>query len=85
MSAGIVHQDLPHQLRCHGEEMFPILELNRTSNQPEIGFMYDRGALQRVIQTLPLQVVVCYPAKLVVDHRQQYVQRGVVAFSPPPE
>jgi len=37
------------------------------------------------METLPLQVVVCYPAKLVVDQRQQCVQSGVVAFSPLPE
>jgi hypothetical protein len=82
MSASIVHQDLPHQLSCHGEKMFLILKLNPALNQPEIGFMYDRGALQGVIETLPLQVVVRYPAKLVVDQWQQRVQSGVVAFEP---
>ena len=45
MSSGIIHQDFPHKLRCHGEKVLPILKLNRAFDQPEIGFMYDRGAL----------------------------------------
>jgi hypothetical protein len=65
--------------------MLPILKLNRTLNQPEIRFMYNCSAFQRVIETLPLEVVVCYPAKLVVNQRHQCVQSGVVAFSPPPQ
>jgi uncharacterized protein YlaI len=71
-------------LRRHCEKVFPVLKLNRTLDQPEIRFMDDRGALQRVIEALPLQVVVCHTAKLVVDQRHQRVKRGVVAFSPSP-
>ena len=85
MSSGIIHQDLPHKLRCHGEKVLPILELYGTFDQAEIGFMYDRGALQRVIGALPLQVVVRYPAKLLVDQRHQHIKRGLVAFSPSPQ
>ena len=85
MFAGIIHQDLPHKLRCHSEKVFPILKLNRTFDQSEIGFVYDRGALQRVIETLPPQVVVCHAAKLLVDQRHQQVKRGLVALSPLPQ
>jgi hypothetical protein len=82
MSSGIIHQDLPHKLRCHCEKVLPILELNGTFDQPEIRFVYDRGALKRVIEALSLQVVVRYLAQFLVDQRHEQVKRGLVAFSP---
>jgi hypothetical protein len=58
MAPCIVHQDLPHDLSRDREEVGPILPSgNVLPNQAYIGLIHERGALQGVAGTLPLEIV----------------------------
>jgi hypothetical protein len=40
MAARVVHQNLPHQARGHGEKMCPVLSIKRTLvNQPQVSLV----------------------------------------------
>ena len=70
--AGVVHQDLTHEARGNGNEMRAVLQFHRlTSQQPQVGLVDQRRALQGVIRALGLEVVVRQAPQLFVDQRHQ--------------
>ena len=55
--ASVVDQDPPHELRCNSKEVCPVLPVGSTlTNQPQKGFVDERRGLQRVSDSLPLEV-----------------------------
>ena len=68
MAAGIVHQDLPHELCGHGKKMCTVLPLWKILiDQANVSFVDQSGALQRVARALVLQIVMGDAAQLGVD------------------
>ncbi len=53
MAAGIVHEDPAHRFGGCGEEVRPVFKLETLrASEPKIGFIHQRGRLQRVARTL---------------------------------
>src|SRR5208337_4839458 len=83
MSPGIVHQDLSHESRGHGNKMGAILRRRRaTSHQTQVDFVHQCGTLQRMPRTLALQIVVGHRTKVVIHERDKGFERGLVSRSP---
>src|SRR5206468_11193692 len=78
-----VDENPPHQPRRHCEEVRAVLPLNPLHfNKPQICLVDECGRLQRVTAPLMEQVTRGKAAQLVVDERQQRVER--VRFTPVP-
>jgi hypothetical protein len=57
MTAGVVHQDTPHEVGCGTKKMVPILPAHAVLfDQPQIGFMHQGGGLQGVVTALAPEV-----------------------------
>src|SRR5450631_795630 len=83
MTASVVHQDLPHQLRRNRKEMGAILPLGKILiDQTNVSFVDQGGALQGVTRALVLQVMMSDTAQLCVNQGHQRVERFAVAASP---
>jgi len=53
MAAGIVHEDPAHRFGGCGEEVRPVFKLETLrASEPKVGFIHQRGRLQRVARTL---------------------------------
>jgi hypothetical protein len=81
--AGVVHQDLAHEPGGNGNEMRAILEVNRlAAQQTHVGLMHQGCALQRVVGTFGLKMVVGQTAKLFVNQRHEIAESFLVALRP---
>ncbi len=81
--AGDVHQDAPHQLRGHGEEVRAVLPPHAARiDQAQIGLVDERRGLQRVAGTLSRHVAMREPVEFVVHQRHQPIQRLLVSLIP---
>ena len=70
MISGIVHHDVPHELRSQSDEVVSIFKMPRPLfRKPEIRLMNQRRALDGVIWPLAPEAPVRDPAKLIVDER----------------
>src|SRR5215471_4482254 len=78
---GVVHQHLPHHLRGYGEEMSPIYALYSVAENTHVGFVNQRGGLERVIAALPAHERLGKSAKLRVQQRCKPPSRFGVAVS----
>jgi hypothetical protein len=83
MASGIVHQNLPHQARCHGQEMsaafgFKGLLIEKT----KVRLINQRGTLQRMSRTFALQVIVRDLSQFLVNNRDQPFEGVLIARSP---
>ena len=84
--AGVIHEDAPHQLRCHREEMDPVFPVHvLPASQAQVSFVDQGGALQGMSWTLACQKVPGQPAEFVVYHRDQRVSSRSIAFTPTAE
>ncbi len=83
MTASVVHQDLSHQSRCNGNEVFTVLRLKGTLiRQAQVGLMNQCRGLQSVGGTFALKVMVSKGMQLIVEKRNQGVERLAVACLP---
>jgi hypothetical protein len=81
----VVNENAAHQRRGHGEEMRAILPLHAIElDDPQVGFVDERGRLQGVAGPFALQIAMRDPAQLVVDERDDFVSRGAVLAAPTP-
>jgi hypothetical protein len=81
--AGVVHKDLTHEPRSDGDEVCAALQSHRlTSQQPKVGLVNESRALQGVIRSFGLEVVVSEPPQLFVDQRDQSLERLLVSLLP---
>ena len=82
-AACIFHKNLPHYVRRYSEEVRAILPLRRIlSRETQVGLVYERGALQRVITSFLTQVVMCQPTEFVIDEWHQRFERFAVSVPP---
>jgi hypothetical protein len=81
--ARMIDQNMAHQLRGHTEEVSAVLPLRRfLANQTQIGLVYQRSALERVVGTFAPQVAAGHAAQLIVDYGYQRFPRFRVAVAP---
>jgi hypothetical protein len=81
----VVNQNPPHALRGDGKEMDAALPINVTlCDQTHVGFIDQRGRLQRVIATFTVHAATREAMQLAVDHGQQLIGGGCVTGRPNP-
>jgi hypothetical protein len=79
----MIDQNVPHQLRGHAKKVSAVLPLRRfLANQPQIGFVHQRSALEGVIGTFTPQMAARQTAQLAVNHGYQRIPRFFVASAP---
>jgi hypothetical protein len=84
MIAGVVHQNLPHESGGYGNEVLTVLGLKwALFRQTQIGFVHQRGGLQRMRGTLTLQVMMSKTVEFVVDKGNEGVQGLAISRFPP--
>ena len=78
-----IHQHAAHHLRRHAEEMSPVLPPDLVpAEQPEANLVDERGRLHRHGRPLAGQVAEGHPVELIVDQRNQPLERAVVPIGP---
>jgi hypothetical protein len=78
----MIHQDAPHRLSGYGEEMIAAFQVSLLLiDQAKVGFVHERGGLQRVIGTLPAEVGRCQAVEFVVN---QGISSARAFWSPSP-
>ena len=83
LTASVVEQDAPHQLRGDPKKVGTILPLDLPLiNQPDKSLVHQGRGLHRVTRTLSPHVASREPMQLVVHQRQQLSQRRLVALAP---
>jgi hypothetical protein len=76
----MVDEYAPHHDRCQADELRAILPVDALLvDQPQVGFVDERGRLEGMVRALPSQVAGGDPAKLVVDERQHPLAGVLVA------
>ena len=77
------HEDLAHHTGSHTEEMGTILPLRDVvAHQANVSFVDQSRALQGVVGTFALQVVVGDLTQFGVDQRNQIVERLLISAAP---
>jgi hypothetical protein len=80
LAPGAVHQDVPHRFGRRGEEVassVPLLPFR--ADQPQPGFMDERGRLERVPGGLLGHFRTGQSSQLFIDQRQQILRRCGIA------
>ena len=81
--AGLVNQYAPHGLRGDGEEVRAVLPTHAALvNESHVSFVDERGGLQSVVGALAAHVAVREPVQLLLNEREQLVERRPVAAAP---
>jgi hypothetical protein len=79
----MINHDVPHHLRGRRDKVGPALPHRRgVIDQPEVGFVENRGRLQRVAGSLPAHVMVGEPVQFRMHQREQLSQRSLVSAAP---
>jgi hypothetical protein len=72
--AGLVNEDSPHGFCCRSEEVRAAIELRiRVADQPEPGFVDERGGLQRLVGGFTGHFRRRQFAQFAIDQRQQFI------------
>jgi len=80
VSPRVVHQHAPHHRRRHGEEVAAVHPRRAVLvGQAHVGVVHQGGGVQGVAVALAAQLAVGNAAQLIVDERNQPVQRLAVA------
>jgi len=81
--AGMVHKDVPHDTGRHGQKMCAILPRDGFRvDQPEIGLVDERRGLKAVVDPLAPDVALRDAMQLLVNQRDEALQRILVSLSP---
>jgi len=80
--SGIIHENLAHQVRCGGEEVFAILKARILLGEAQVRLMDQSCALERMVWPFVTEVVVRHAAQFVVNDWKQATQRFFVASTP---
>jgi hypothetical protein len=77
------HENTSHHTCRHRQEMGAVLPLHLLHvDEPEIGLVDQGGGLQRVTTSFEAHVTARDTVRLVVDERNQLVERRLVAAAP---
>ena len=79
----MVNHDAPHQLRGRRDKVGSALpDRLRIIDQPQVGFVQNRGSLQSVAGALPAHVMVSESGQFKLHQREQLLQRSLVSTDP---
>jgi hypothetical protein len=79
----VFDKNLAHQLSRDAVKMLAALPFREVLfDQSQVGFINQRGRLQRVAGPFTAQVAAGQFAQLLVDDRHQLIESGAVAFAP---
>ncbi len=79
-SSRIVDEDPPHGLRCDCHEVCAVLPGNiALVDQLKIGFVNQRRSIERVAGSLPPQLMLRQAPQLLVNQRQEMIDRLAIA------
>lgn len=79
----VVHEDAPHHLGGDGEKMRPTLPIAVSfADQSKVHLVHEGGRLQDVPRPLAAKSGRRPAAKLPMDHRNELIPRGEIAFAP---
>ncbi len=78
-SLRVIHQNIPHYPRRHGEEMCPVLPVSVRPCQPQIGFVNQRRGPQRLFRTPGAQTSARNLPQLIVNNGNQVIERVLIA------
>ena len=81
-AAGVIDEHPPHGARGYGHEVRLVLPRDVGIDQAQVGFVYERARLQRVIRPLRPERSSGDAGQFVVDERQQPVESGGFTASP---
>ena len=71
----VIDEYPPHQARSHAKEVGPVAPVDLPLiDQSEVGFVNERGWLQRMAGFLAPQLRACDTAQVVVDNRDELVK-----------
>ncbi len=73
--AGIIHQDVPHYIGGHPDEVLTAIPLRIFFAEPKVGLIDESGGLQGVIGAFPSHIRRGQPVELGIDQRQELVCR----------
>lgn len=83
MPPGIVHQNAPHLLCGHPEELGPVLPVRLALiDEPQVSLVHQGSCLEGVSRALALEVALGLAVQLLVDDGHQLVERGRVSAAP---
>ena len=83
MPAGMVDEDLAHELRGDAEEMDAALPGGLALvDEAHVGFMDEGSGLQGVVATFAAEVALGQTAEFLVDERRELIERRLVALLP---
>ncbi len=81
--AGIIHQDAAHEPSADREEMSTVVPLDVLNvDEPEIGFVDQRGGLQSVAATLVHQAALRDLAQLRINQDKDSLQSVAISAAP---
>ena len=84
LHARVVHEDAAHKLSSHGEEMNPVFPTDGVAGKPQIRFMNQCRALQRIAR-LRCQAPFGNAAKLAINQGNELFSSRKIAFAPAEE
>ena len=83
VAPGVLHQDAPHQLRRHREEMRAILPLHPLiAYEAHVRLIHQRRRLQAMARPLAPHVAARQTVELVIHDRRQSFERARVSVAP---
>ena len=83
LRARVIYQNAAHQLRSNAEKLRAILPARGLLvDQTQIRLVNQRGCLQRMAGPLVTQVARRLTPQLVIDHRNQRVERSFITVAP---
>src|SRR5262249_38930149 len=83
MTAGMIDQNLAHQARCHCQEVHAILTVERILvEEAKICLMNKGCTVQRMVRSLPLQVMPGDLPQFAVEQRHESIERLLVTRLP---
>jgi hypothetical protein len=83
LATGVINQDLAHQPGGHAEKVSPVLPgYFGFVDQSQIRLVNQGCGLKRMTGPLATKTVVSQPAQLVINQRDEFVQRRLIATAP---
>ena len=83
LSAGVIDEDLAHQLRRHRKKVRPVLQRQSVHiHESQVDLMHERRRLKGVPRLFALEMAARHAAQLVIHERDQAVERLGVALAP---
>src|ERR1051326_1932072 len=85
-AASMIEQDLPDDSGGNTQEMRAAAPIDAiVIDQPKVGFVHQRRALQRVVRALAPKIRGGAGAQLAINQRHQLVKRFAIALAPASE